>query len=79
MAQSVTVLLVPQLGTEVTEAEITEWLMADGEPVEAGEPVVNISTTKMAMDLEAPASGRLKIVMEEGEIAKVGDTLAEIS
>ena len=79
MTESTTPLLVPQLGTEVTEAEVTEWLAADGETVEEGEPVVNISTTKMAMDLEAPASGRLKIVVEEGEIAKVGDTLAEIS
>ncbi|MEM6738928.1 MAG: lipoyl domain-containing protein [Pseudomonadota bacterium] len=70
--------VVPQLGNEVEEAEVTEWLKADGEMVEEGEPIVNISTTKMAMDLDAPASGVLKIVVEEGEIAKVGATLAEI-
>jgi pyruvate/2-oxoglutarate dehydrogenase complex dihydrolipoamide acyltransferase (E2) component len=74
-----TPLVVPQLGNEVTEAEVTEWLKADGAAVEEGEPVVNISTTKMAMDLEAPASGTLKIVVEEGEIAEVGATLAEIA
>ncbi|MEM0936275.1 MAG: lipoyl domain-containing protein [Pseudomonadota bacterium] len=70
--------VVPQLGNEVEEAEVNEWLKADGEMVEEGEPIVNISTTKMAMDLDAPASGVLKIVVEEGEIAKVGATLAEI-
>jgi pyruvate/2-oxoglutarate dehydrogenase complex dihydrolipoamide acyltransferase (E2) component len=74
-----TPLVVPQLGNEVTEAEVTEWLKADGAAVEQNEPVVNISTTKMAMDLEAPASGTLKIVVEEGEIAEVGATLAEIA
>ena len=74
-----TPLVVPQLGNEVTEAEVTEWLKPDGAAVEQGEPVVNISTTKMAMDLEAPASGTLKIVVEEGEIAEVGVTLAEIA
>ena len=74
-----TPLVVPQLGNEVTEAEVNEWLKADGETVAQGEPVVNISTTKMAMDLEAPAAGALRIVVEEGEIAEVGATLAEIA
>jgi len=73
-----TPLVVPQLGNEVTEAEVTEWLKADGAAVEAGEPIVNISTTKMAMDLEAPAAGTLRSVVAEGEIAEVGATLAEI-
>lgn len=74
-----TPLVVPQLGNEVTEAEVTEWLKADGAAVAQGEPVVNISTTKMAMDLEAPAAGTLKIVVAEGEIAEVGATLAKIA
>lgn len=73
-----TPLVVPQLGNEVSEAEVSEWLKANGDTVEKGELIVNISTTKMAIDLEAPASGTLKIVLEEGEIAEVGDTLAEI-
>lgn len=73
-----TPLLLPQLGTEITEAEITEWLVADGATVAAGDPVVTVTTTKMALDLEAPAAGRLRIRTPEGEIAPVGATLAEI-
>jgi pyruvate/2-oxoglutarate dehydrogenase complex dihydrolipoamide acyltransferase (E2) component len=74
-----TPLPVPQLGNEITEAEVTEWLKADGEAVEQGEPVVSITTTKMAIELEAPASGTLRIRIPEGEIAEVGAVLAEIA
>jgi pyruvate/2-oxoglutarate dehydrogenase complex dihydrolipoamide acyltransferase (E2) component len=70
---------VPQLGNEITEAEVTEWLKADGDSVEQGEPVVSITTTKMAIELEAPASGTLRILIPEGEIAEVGAILAEIA
>ena len=69
---------VPQLGTEITEAEVTEWLVADGSPVAAGDPIVTITTTKMALDLEAPVAGTLHIRIAEGEIAGVGAVLAEI-
>jgi pyruvate/2-oxoglutarate dehydrogenase complex dihydrolipoamide acyltransferase (E2) component len=74
-----TPLPVPQLGNEITEAEVTEWLRADGDTVEQGEPVVSITTTKMAIELEAPASGTLRIRIPEGEIAEVGAVLAEIA
>ena len=70
---------VPQLGNEITEAEVTEWLKADGDSVEEGEPIVSITTTKMAIELEAPASGTLHIRVPEGEIAAVGAVLAEIA
>lgn len=70
---------VPQLGTEITEAEVTEWLVPDGSDVAEGDPIVTITTTKMAIDLEAPASGTLHIRIAEGEIAHVGAVLAEIA
>lgn len=69
---------VPQLGNEITEAEVTEWLAADGETVKADTPIVSITTTKMAIELEAPVSGTLRIRIPEGEIAEVGAILAEI-
>ena len=74
-----TPLPVPQLGNEITEAEVTEWLRADGDTVEQGDPGVSITTTKMAIELEAPASGTLRIRIPEGEIAEVGAVLAEIA
>lgn len=70
---------VPQLGNEITEAEVTEWLKAEGDSVEQGQPVVSITTTKMAFEIEAPAAGRLHILIPEGEIAAVGAVLAEIA
>ena len=70
---------VPQLGNEITEAEVTEWLKAEGDAVVAGDPFVSITTTKMAIEIEAPASGTLHIRIPEGEIAEVGALLAEIA
>lgn len=75
-----TPILVPQLGNEISEAEVTEWLLAEGDTVSEGDLVVVITTTKMAMELEAPASGTLgKIVVPEGELVEVGATLGEIA
>lgn len=74
-----TPILVPQLGNEITEAEVTEWLVAEGAQVAAGEVIVTITTTKMAIDIEAPVAGRLsRIAIPEGELAEVGATLGEI-
>jgi len=70
---------VPQLGNEITEAEVTEWLRQTGDTVEAGEPIVSITTTKMAIEIEAPVAGVLTVKIEEGEIAEVGAVLAEIA
>ena len=75
-----TEIVVPQLGTEITEAEITEWLKSAGEAVEAGEPILVLSTTKMSMELEAPAAGTLsEIRVAEGELAEVGAVLGVIA
>lgn len=74
-----TPILVPQLGNEITEAEVSEWLVADGDTVATGDLVVVIATTKASMELEAPASGTLTIALEEGEIAEIGATLATIA
>ncbi len=73
-----TPLLVPQLGNEIKEAEIAEWLADDGASVEEGDLIVLISTTKASFELEAPASGTLSVALEEGEIVEVGATLATI-
>ncbi len=75
-----TQMVVPQLGTEITEAEVTEWLKSVADPVAEGEPVLTLTTTKMSMDMEAPASGVLtEICVEEGDLAEVGAVLAVIT
>lgn len=75
-----TPVLVPQLGNEISEAEVTEWLVAEGAMVAAGDVLVTITTTKMAIDIEAPIAGTLtRIAIAEGELADVGAVLAEIA
>lgn len=72
--------VVPQLGNEITEAEVTEWLKAAGDRVEAGELIVVITTPKVSLEIEAPAGGILKeIALAEGDLAEVGATLAVIT
>ena len=74
-----TEILVPQLGNEVTEAEVTEWVAAVGDDVSAGEVVVVISTTKAALEIEASCDGSLaEIRIGEGELTEVGAVLGVI-
>jgi len=73
-----TQILIPQLGNEITEAELSQWLVDDGAAVAAGDAILSISTTKMAMDIEAPVSGTLRILLSEGELAPVGVVVGEI-
>ncbi|MFE1886836.1 biotin/lipoyl-containing protein, partial [Streptomyces diastatochromogenes] len=76
MAVSVTL---PALGESVTEGTVTRWLKADGESVEADEPLLEVSTDKVDTEIPAPASGvLLEIVVTEDETAEVGAKLAVI-
>ena len=62
-------IVVPQLGNEVTEAEITEWIASTGDHVKSGEVLVVISTTKTALEIESPVDGILsEILVNEGEL-----------
>ncbi|MEM1387873.1 MAG: lipoyl domain-containing protein [Pseudomonadota bacterium] len=72
-------LTMPQLGTEITEAQVDLWHKAVGDSVETDEEIVTITTPKVTMDLEAPAGGTLaEILVEEDAIAPVGAVLAII-
>ncbi len=73
-------LVVPQMGV-VEQVLVVEWLVDDGSEVAAGDPVVVIDTDKAETELEAPASGRLAILVaasDEDEVA-VGTALATIT
>lgn len=74
-----TPVVMPQLGNEIEEAQIDSWSKSPGERVEKGEMLLSITTPKLTMELEAPASGTLKeILVPADEIASVGTTLAII-
>ena len=75
-----TKLVVPSLGTEVTEGIVVEWLKQPGERVAAGDPVVVIGTPKLNLEVEAPVAGMIaEILKEVDEIVEVGATLATIN
>ncbi|MGC9382661.1 biotin/lipoyl-containing protein, partial [Streptomyces sp. MH13] len=76
MAVSVTL---PALGESVTEGTVTRWLKAEGERVEADEPLLEVSTDKVDTEIPAPASGVLSsIKVAEDETVEVGAELALI-
>jgi 2-oxoglutarate dehydrogenase E2 component (dihydrolipoamide succinyltransferase) len=72
-------LVVPSLGTEVTEGVVVEWLKQPGERVASGDPVVVIGTPKLNLEVEAPVAGTIgEILKEVDDIVEVGATLATI-
>ena len=74
-----TKVLVPRLGEGVDEVTITKWLKQVGDTVKELEPLLEVNTDKVDTEIPAPASGViLKIEMQEGQPAKVGQLLALI-
>ncbi len=74
-----TKVILPKAGMGTTEATVTQWLKAEGDPVTQGEVIVEIETAKAVEEIEAPVSGVLsKILLPEGETADVHTEIAEI-
>ena len=73
-------LIVPEVGESITEVQIGRWLKKEGEAVAKDEPLVEIETDKVTVELPAPEAGTLgKIVKAEGDEAAVGDKIGELS
>lgn len=71
---------VPTLGESVTEATVAQWFKKTGEQISADEPVVELETEKVTIEVPAPASGILsEIVVLEGENVEVGHVLGAIA
>ncbi len=62
----------------MTEGTITEWLVEDGTTVAAGQPIYRIETDKTDAEIEAPASGVIRIEADPGEVLEVGTPIGEI-
>ena len=71
-------LKVPAAGESITSANVAKWRKNDGEQVVQGEVLVTLETDKVSNELEAPASGRLKILTPEGEEVSIGAVIATI-
>jgi 2-oxoglutarate dehydrogenase E2 component (dihydrolipoamide succinyltransferase) len=74
----VTEIRVPTLGESVTEATIGKWLKRPGEAVSADEPLVELETDKVSVEIPAPDSGAIaEILVKEGETVEVGTLIAQ--
>jgi 2-oxoglutarate dehydrogenase E2 component (dihydrolipoamide succinyltransferase) len=73
-------LILPKMGESVAEATITTWLKKEGDSIESEESVVEIATDKVDSEVPAPEDGIIsKILVQEGEVAKVGQAIAIIT
>tara|TARA_X000000950_G_scaffold201250_1_gene242298 strand:- start:338 stop:1648 length:1311 start_codon:yes stop_codon:yes gene_type:complete len=76
MSEKITV---PTLGESVTEATVSKWLKSKGEKVSADEPLVELETDKVNVEVPSPISGVLgNITVKEGETVNVGSLLGTI-
>jgi len=73
-------ILVPTLGESVSEATVAKWLKKEGEAVAADEPIVELETDKVTLEVNAPSAGTIiKISKNAGSAVKVGEILGEIT
>ena len=72
-------ILVPTLGESVTEATVAKWLKKSGDKVNEDDPLVELETDKVSVEVTSPSSGILsEISIQEGETVGVGTKLGEI-
>ena len=73
-------ILVPALGESITEATVSKWLKREGETVNADEPIVELETDKVNLEVPSPISGTLsEISFKNGDTVEVGAVLGSIS
>ena len=76
MSEKITV---PTLGESVTEATVSKWLKSKGEKVNADEPIVELETDKVNVEVPSPTNGVIgSIAVKEGETVNVGSLLGTV-
>lgn len=73
-----TEILLPKIGFSMSEAQIAEWLVEDGSQVTEGQPLYLLEADKSTNEVEAPATGTLRIKVQAGETYEVGTLLGYI-
>ena len=69
----------PDLGEGITEGEVLKWIVKEGEQIKEDQPMVEVMTDKVNVQIPSPRSGRVsKILVKEGDVAKVGQTIMVI-
>ena len=73
-------ILVPTLGESITEATVAKWLKSKGESVGVDEPIVELETDKVNLEVPSPIDGILsEIKAKDGETVEVGSILGSIT
>ena len=73
-------IVVPEMGESIVDARIARWLKKEGDAVAVGEPLVELETDKVDVEVNAPQNGVLKqIAHAEGADVKIGDVLGTIA
>ena len=69
----------PDIGEGVAEGEILKWMAKEGDQIKEDQPIVEVMTDKVNVQIPAPRSGKvLQILVKEGDVAKVGQTIMVI-
>jgi 2-oxoglutarate dehydrogenase E2 component (dihydrolipoamide succinyltransferase) len=72
-------IVVPEVGESIVDARVAKWLRKEGDSVSAGDPLVELETDKIDVEVSAPQAGVLKrIDRKDGEDVKVGEVLGVI-
>src|SRR6186713_2600307 len=72
-------IVVPEVGESIVDARVAKWLKKEGDSVRAGEPLVELETDKVDVEVAAPKAGVLqRIAHGDGADVKIGDVLGEI-
>ncbi len=73
-------ILVPVLGESITEATVSKWLKSKGDNISADEPIVELETDKVNLEVPSPINGKLTAInFKDGDTVEVGAVLGEIS
>ncbi len=73
-------IVVPEVGESIVDARVAKWLKKEGDAVAAGDPLVELETDKIDLEVAATASGVLgSIAHKDGADVKVGDVLGTIT
>jgi len=73
-------ILVPTLGESITEATVAKWLKNEGDRVKVDEPIVELETDKVNLEVPSPINGVLSIInSKDGTIVEVGALLRSIT
>jgi pyruvate/2-oxoglutarate dehydrogenase complex dihydrolipoamide acyltransferase (E2) component len=66
------------LGTE-TEADVSEWLVEDGTQVTEGQPLAELETSKVQVEVTSPSAGIITLIAAEGDVIEPGAVIARIA